>query len=235
MWAVVRATTAAPRYLAPIRIRKGDEAEEYLDGGFGINDPSVAGCFSVREASGRNPISVLSVGSGTSQSFKMRSGGGLSRFMDDLRIAMKVPSNIDNAHLIMMDLKTSGGVDDYYRLNVQEGLSEMAVDEWKGKHGKETLRMIRERTEEYLRLPSVKDDIAKAARILVETRRARASTDHWERFCNGVEYVCIVTSCKERGNVYRERGDLRRHLEDAHHIDSSTIETVLDQGRRHQF
>ena len=235
MWEVVRATTAAPTYLAPMRLRDGDEAAEYVDGGFGTNNPSLEGYHSAREASGRNLSLILSIGAGAVQNHTTTSVTSLAR---DL-VSTNDPGRWDliaaNVDLKMMDLKTSGGLDDYCRLNVEEGLSDMALDEWKGRHGKKTLRLIRERTEEYLRLPRVKDDIAKAARTLVETRRARASTDHWERFCNGVEYVCTVTNCSDSGNVHRERGDLRRHLEDVHHIDPSTIIAVLNRGRRYRL
>lgn len=106
----------------------------------------------------------------------------------------------------------------------------MKMDEWKGRHGIDTLKFIHEQTEKYLHLDQVKNDIAEAARRLVEARRARASTDHWERFCHGVEYVCTVIGCKD--NIHGDRTDLRLHLEDVHQIGSSRIETVLDRGKR---
>ena len=132
----------------------------------------------------------------------------------------------DTAHSVMKSREDRAY---YSRLRVK-GLGGIKWDEWKGKHGIDTLKFIREQTERYLHLDQVKNDIAEAARRLVEARRARASTDHWERFCHGVEYICTVIGCKD--NIHGDRTDLRRHLEDVHQIDSSIIETVLDRGKR---
>ena len=100
------------------------------------------------------------------------------------------------------------------------------------KHVEETLEFIREKTRKYLDSDSVKQEITEAARVLVETRRTRASTDHWEYFCHGVEYVCTMIRCPDSSSVYRKRDELRRHLEAVHRMEASTIETVLDQGKR---
>lgn len=126
----------------------------------------------------------------------------------------------------------SQGHDNYTRLNVQEGLDDISLDEWKGKHGIDTLRLIREKTEDYLRSDDVKRQLADTARVLVKARRERASTDRWERFCHGTEYVCTVINCIDSDVIHRERGNLRRHLEEVHQLDLFSIETVLDQGRR---
>lgn len=181
----------------------------------GITNPSFKGYNSIRETDGEVSDISISLGSGDSP-------------------YLKSPLGIDPAiSLITLnrdaDMKSREGRTYYSRLSVQ-GLGVMKMDEWKGKHGIDTLKFIREQTERYLNFYLVKKSIAEAARRLVEARRARASTDHWERFCHGVEYICTVIGCKD--NIHGDRTDLRRHLEDVHQIDSSRIETVLDRGKR---
>ena len=195
---------------------------EYRDGGYGgPTNPTIEGYDSILGTSGNDPGMVISLGSGALP----YSGRGRAGFLNLFHSVRKLGDDAEGTHAVMKSLE-----EPYYsRLDVH-GLAGMRTDEWKGKHGIDTLKFIREQTEKYLHLDQVKKDIAEAARRLVEARRARASTDHWERFCHGVEYVCTVIGCKD--NIHGDRTDLRRHLEDVHQIDSSRIETVLDRGKR---
>ena len=174
---------------------------------------------------------VISLGSGTSLLPKSRPDRGPASFLNYWNRVREYWDDAEATHAVMKSLE-----EPYYsRLNVQGlggmKMDEWRMDEWKGsRHSIGTLKFIRGRTEKYLHLDQVKNDIAEAARRLVEARRARASTNRWERFCNGVEYICAVIGCKD--NIHGDRTDLRRHLEDVHQIDSSRIETVLDRGKR---
>ena len=188
-------------------------------------NPSNEGYDSIREASGNAPGMVISLGSGAFPYPKSPPGRGPANFLNTLNRVRELGDDAEATHAVMKSLE---GRAYYSRLNVQ-GLGGMKMDEWKGKHGIDTLKFIREQTEKYLHLDQVKNDIAEAARRLVEARRERASTDHWERFCHGVEYVCTVIGCKN--NFHGDRTDLRRHLEDVHQMDSSRIETLLHRGR----
>lgn len=182
----------------------------------GITNPSFEGYNSIRETSGNVPGMVISLGS---------DGFLYPKSPPDRGPARVLGYDAEATHAVMKSLE-----EPYYsRLNVQ-GLGSMKMDEWEGIYSMDILNFIREQTEKYLHLDQVKNDIAEAARRLVEARRARASTDHWERFCHGVEYICTVIGCKD--NIHGDRTDLRRHLEDVHQIGSSRIETVLDRGKR---
>lgn len=196
---------------------------EYRDGGYGgLRNPTNKGYDSIRGTSGNDPGMVISLGSGAPP----HPGRGRAGILNLLNRVRELGNDVEATHAVMKSLE---GRAYYSRLNVQ-GFGGMKMDEWKGKHGIDTLKFIREQTEKYLHLDQVKNDITEAARRLVEARRARASTDHWERFCHGVEYICTVIGCKD--NIHGDRTDLRRHLEDVHQIDSSIIETVLDRGKR---
>lgn len=196
--------------------------DKYRDGGYGgFRNPTVEGYNSIRGTNGNDPGMVISLGSGAFP-YPGRGPAGVSNLLNRGR---ELGDDAEATHAVMKSLEKPY----YSRLNVQ-GFDGMKMDEWKGKHGNDTLKSIREQTERYLHLDQVRNDIAEAARRLVEARRARASTDHWERFCHGVEYICTVIGCKD--NIHGDRTDLRRHLEDVHQIDSSRIETVLDRGKR---
>ena len=206
IWEIIRATTARPTYFAPIKLGEGNNAIEYFDGG-SVN-PIMEGYTSARLESGKHPGLTLSIGSGARKAVPI----------DEVSHWMAVLSSQNSDHFTC--------------LVGPEGLGDMPVDEWKGENGRDTLKIIREKTEDYLRSAEAKERLAEVARVLVKTRRERASTDHWERFCYGTEYVCTVINCKETGSIHKERLDLRRHLEAVHQIDSSSVETVLDEGRR---
>lgn len=215
-------------------LREGTHAEEYNDGALAVPNPSWKGYESIRLEK-VFPGSIVSIGSGISLSIirSLRSlrtttySGGLDIGRDQrVQFLNKRESEILTGAAARRD-------NSYYtRLNVTEGLSDILLDEWKGEKGKDTLKIIREKTENYLRSVDVREELAEAARVLVNHRRERASTDHWERFCHGTEYVCTVINCNDSRSIHKERQDLRHHLEVVHHIDSSSIETLLDQGRR---
>ena len=187
-------------------------------------NPSFVGYSQIKAESGNIPGVVVSIGSGANLALNRSQRFGNFRQYEGL--------DARSIHESMLEIAEIGMTLDYTRLNVQEGLDGIALDEWKGKHGSDTLRLIREKTEDYLRSNYVKRQLAEAARVLIEARRERACTEHWERFCHGTEYVCTVIDCMDSAMVHRERGDLRRHLEHVHQLDLSSVETVLDQGRR---
>ncbi len=126
---------------------------------------------------------------------------------------------------------------DYYRLNVKEGLGKMKLDEWKGKGGADTIRLIKTKTEEYLNLPEVKKLLTDSAAALVLVRRARntpPNQDRWERYCHGAQYECCIEACPREREVFRKRQDLQDHLEKYHQseYDPRTLESCLDKGKR---
>ena len=227
IWKILRATTATPTHFAPIQLEGDIDEGEYFDATDVVPNPSNVGYGQIEVESGNIPGVVVSIGSGANAELNgSLRFGNLRRYQgfDARYVHETMLHNAERKRLIK-----------YTRLNVQEGLDGIALDEWKGKHGSDTLRLIREKTEDYLRSDDVKRQLAKAARVLVEARRERACTEHWERFCHGTEYVCTVPNCMDSDMVHRERGDLRRHLENVHQLDLSSVETLLDQGRRFPF
>ena len=135
-------------------------------------------------------------------------------------------------HAQMENIRSTQGLNFYNRLNVRDELVDIPWGQMDGKDVKRLLEYIREDTRKYLESDSARKDITEAARILVKTRRARATTDHWEYFCNGVEYVCTMIRCPDSDSMFRKPDDLRRHLEDVHRMEASKVESALDEGKR---
>lgn len=214
-----------------MRLGEGIHAVEYNDGALEVPNPSWKGYESIRRER-KSPESIVSIGSGISLSQMRRSRAtyylGVLNIKRDQIVRFSDSIEFD----VLQNAAALGAIKYYIRLNVQEGLSNILLDEWKGKKGRDTLKIIREKTENYLCSSEVKDQLVATARVLVNSRRERASTGHWERFCHGTEYVCTVINCNDSRSIHKERQDLRHHLEVVHHIDSSSIETLLDQGRR---
>ena len=133
-------------------------------------------------------------------------------------------------------LQTTEDYAKYFRLNVEHGLGTVTFDKWKGKKGDKTLPLIRTKTEEYLKSPDVKRDIAEIAKQLVEVRRQRSTwepdLDRWERFCHGVEYACPVSTCSDGAKRHKARRSLRDHLKEIHSIEPDELEPLLDEGKR---
>ncbi|MBV9299001.1 MAG: patatin-like phospholipase family protein [Verrucomicrobia bacterium] len=72
LWRIVRASTAAPTFFAPERIRTGESTFQFVDGGVTpYNNPALIAalmvtepCFNIRWPSGEDHLYVLSVGTG---------------------------------------------------------------------------------------------------------------------------------------------------------------------------
>ena len=77
----------------------------------------------------------------------------------------------------------------YYRLDVDEGLQDVRLNEWMPKSsGKTTLQRIREAAARYLQNQEVRSQLQECAVDLVKRRIQRAKTMRWERFAQA-QYI----------------------------------------------
>ena len=133
IWQVARATSAAPAYFEPSKI--GDL--EYLDGGMGANNPSEEIYDEVRRMNNgsNNCVRViLSIGTGRNHKTARFSGQGISRYWHYVNWAKKWATDSEEAHLRMLKKRQSESESErfwYLRLNVEEGLDDMKLDEWR--------------------------------------------------------------------------------------------------------
>ncbi|KAK3381359.1 patatin-like phospholipase-domain-containing protein [Podospora didyma] len=106
-----------------------------------------------------------------------------------------------------------------------------------GLRKKNYLPQIEEATEKWLESEEQQEQIRRYAKMLVDHRRARASTPRWETFALGVRYYCFHEKCKANNRVFDSRGDFYDHLDRRHDLSRAAakftvdVEEELDKGR----
>ena len=229
IWQVARATSAAPSYFKPVRLNNN----RYYDAAVDLNNPSweVVKEVSLLAGGSYDAIDVLlSVGGGNGRVNKPKSksgGGSLEKDLADISdvVHHKVRSESENLFK-------------YYRLDVEEGLQDVRLNEWKPKSsGKTTLQRIREATARYLQKKEVRSQCQDCAADLVRKRAQRARTMRWECFATGTQYKCPKDDCPYPALRFPNRNDLMDHLRMQHNYPPpdaahyQEIETLLDKGR----
>ena len=129
IWWVARATSAAPGYFKPMKIHK----LAYLDGGFGTNNPCEEIFEEVRKMNNHadDCVSLLvSIGTGLDKEWGRFKKLGPSRFINFLNVARKWASESQEAHVRMVS-RSHGARFKYVRLNVEDGIGPMKLDEWR--------------------------------------------------------------------------------------------------------
>ncbi len=129
IWQVARATSAAPTYFKPAII----DGLEYVDGGFGANNPCVEIYEEVRRMNNKSKKCVsiiLSIGTGKNNEDRRMKGTGIHRYFNYLNFARKWASDSEETHLEMLRAK-EGVHFNYFRFNVERGLDMMKLDEWR--------------------------------------------------------------------------------------------------------
>ena len=133
IYQVALATSAAPTYFKPAKI--GDL--EYLDGGFGANNPCMEIYDEVRKMNNNSESCIhiiVSIGTGKNNELARFGGEGPSRFWNYLNFAKKWASESEPTHQSMVKKKQHSTTKfNYFRLNVEEGLGPMKLDEWKAR------------------------------------------------------------------------------------------------------
>lgn len=141
IWQVARATSAAPTYFKEVSI----EDSRYIDGGFGTNNPCKEIVDEVRKMNNFNDHCikcVISIGTGLKKhsrmspysKFKMILTANLAKFITYLHFSAQLASQSEGTHEAVQQLQTDlKYCFDYERFNVDEGLEDMKLDEWKAR------------------------------------------------------------------------------------------------------
>lgn len=132
IWKVARATSAAPTYFQKTKIND----IEYLDGGFGSNNPCIEIYDEVRKMNNNSEdfaSIIISIGTGKKNTTGRFSDGiGLSQYFNYLNFAKKWATDAEATHMDMMKMKKKGDIKfPYFRFNVEDGLDVIKLDEWR--------------------------------------------------------------------------------------------------------
>ena len=157
-------------------MEQDDTNTEFIDGGFGVNCPSELVYRSIEELGDDDPQSVralVSIGTGKPPQDSRRkeaivkfSDSNLRWILRLINSALKQTTNAETIHLRVEDQLRKDKVP-YFRLNVEEGLSNIKLDAFKGKNGEKTLGEIIDSTKKYLTSnEEVRDKFDKLAKAL---------------------------------------------------------------------
>ena len=230
IWKVARATSAAPGYFSPTKIRTGQEVIRFKDGGFGSNNPSEEAYWDILNKHGSvlHMGPFISIGTGITplDMFGKRSDN-LSIALANAKTAIKLASRTLKAHENMIRNADSDGEErfPYFRFDGGLELGEVGLGEWDthrftritgkdGTSGRKTLKKIEAAIAVYLRNRDVQRDLTECARLLVNRRRLRARNfSDWDRYASCSYYVCDMRGCPERaaGTAHEFKEHLRRH------------------------
>ena len=209
---------------------------QYYDARGEINDPSEE---VVRE------VSLLAKGNLLTIDVLLSTGGGNAK-------ASMVRSKFSDGDLTKNQQRESNGVHhnvrrqcmhrfEYYRLEVDEGLQDVHVNEWNpASSGETTLQKIREATAIYLQKPEVRSQVEKCAESLVNKRAKRAKTWRWEYWATGTQYKCPKGNCRRPELRFSDRNLLLDHLRKRHNYPPpdvahyQEVEALLDGGRTNE-
>lgn len=122
IWEVARATSAATTFFKPIRV--GRDGVEFVDAGFGYNNPcEVLIDEARRQFPSRPRLQILSIGTGLGGVVK------LGKTRSDILSALKKMASTSQKVAARMD-EHYGDSDQYFRLNVDRGLVDITLSDW---------------------------------------------------------------------------------------------------------
>ena len=170
-------------------------------------------------------ISLLSIGTGESAISRFALGKW-AQLLQYVKAARSLVTDTYEAHERMVQSSEEGNKFFYERFNVQDGLSEIELDEWKkgGRKEPSTLDKITKLTDTYLKdcidqkeAPlRVRDRLETVARRLVDIRRSRAKTSRWEQFSRGTRFRCVMNKCSRGQQPFYSRDEMWQHLSEDH-------------------
>ncbi|KAF7198457.1 Calcium-independent phospholipase A2-gamma [Pseudocercospora fuligena] len=230
LWAVARATSAAPTYFRRIKIGNDD----YWDGAVGqdCNNPIRLAYHEVEQMHPRSkPSVIVSIGTGTQpRKEQPPPEKGLSL---TLYLAKQMQRSSTNSEKVHRDFKhdlnryinehlSKEGKVEYARFN-PDGIHGVKLDQWLPASGPDagatTKDTMRREVEKYLAESEVSNELDRMAKMLVEKRRRRTHTcERWERFARHVPYACHEDEKCRNESLFRTREELRDHAFHEHGI-----------------
>ncbi|TVY92172.1 Calcium-independent phospholipase A2-gamma [Lachnellula willkommii] len=156
IWEACRATSAAPRFFKTIYITDSGIKKEYFDGGFGYNNPTeVLIKEAIREFDSTKEITcIVSIGTGQPKVSQVNTSSLWQRtFPTDFIEALKKYATSSEVVANRVEGKYRNFPGLVHRLNVQKGLEEVSLDEWK------KLGEVKTHTNEYIKSNEVDERI----------------------------------------------------------------------------
>lgn len=242
-WQVARATTAAPFYFEPLKIRsdRTDNYLEFTDGGFGqTNNPVRDARQEIESRYGDDKIVVL-VSVGTARGVQERKKtfwNIMPRFTRDMASVATDPEV--NHRTLEQELERYEDKEfSYYRLN-NPGSLDIELDEWEPKPKPKNLATAKPAEKRQLRKlrTRFRNGLHKVMSTKCSKMRSRArcsqkkrmKTVKWERYATGAQYDCRVQACFE---TFLDQSQFREHLRRDHEWNNDKIKKSLPSCRKY--
>lgn len=168
IWEAARATSAAPSFFKRISIGEPGVEEEFVDGAVGYNNPvQLAVQEAVENFDTDTRVScIVSVGTGKARLTGFKKPGLLQRVVpvDLIKTLAAMATSSETASKVLEErYRNCPGL--YHRLNVETGLSAIALGEW------EKLSEVKTHTMAYLETP----EISRKIDVIVSTLLGRTA------------------------------------------------------------
>ncbi len=168
IWEAARATSAAPSFFKRIAIGEPGVEEEFVDGAIGYNNPvQLAIQEAIENSDPDERVScIVSIGTGKARLAGFKKPGLLQRVVpvDLIKTLAAMATSSETASKILAE-RYRNCPELYHRLNVETGLSAIALGEW------EKLSEVKTHTVAYLEAPQINREID----VIVRTLLGRAA------------------------------------------------------------
>jgi hypothetical protein len=217
IWQVARATSAAPPLFEPMVI----DGETFIDGAVGCNNPARIAYSEVLLMHNGNSNCIkllLSIGTGVPE-VKPMGRGRYNMMLQLVKWATGALTETESTHKWLEMVAAQHERNWYHRFNVSEELGGMRLDSWtpwQSPQDPGTRRRIERLTEEYLAGEENVRGMREIAAALVDVKRRRMRTSHWNMSASNERYRCMVAGCDNGQKVRNTRAELLKHMEKDH-------------------
>lgn len=166
IWEAARATSAAPTIFKRIKIGSPASGIEYVDAALGCNNPTKEVIAECERIFGENAhvACVVSIGTGRAGSAGFSNQGIFEKWIPLGLIEVLGKFATDSGKVAEeMKRKYSNVPGIYYRFDVDRGLQNISLDEWK------RLGDVREHTRNYMKLQEIDQQVDEVVRKLSES------------------------------------------------------------------
>lgn len=160
IWEAARATSAAPYFFKPMVIKQNGINMPYVDGGLRCNNPTLRLIKEMRTLglSGQ-PVCILSIGTGQGRTINIPKVGRTPKLqlLGVSKALRKIATDCEAVHRDLSEDLADGTRPGcvYVRLNVEQGMQGMGLEEWK------KYELINAHTEFYMESGDVKAEVEK--------------------------------------------------------------------------
>jgi predicted acylesterase/phospholipase RssA len=151
IWEAARATSAAPTIFQNIEINASGLRQFYIDGGAGVNNPSMQVLIEAELVfPGRDAACLISIGTGQPNVISIPKPGLLQQFVptDVVKAMINIATDCEMTSQAMA-LRFRDRPDFYFRFNVEQGMQDIELAHW------DRLHKVAAHTQQYLKMQEV--------------------------------------------------------------------------------